>query len=254
MMVSKEDIQTGRPILESTSSAVLDAATNRLSVVQGCCAAESVWILTMSLPRAVAKFINACMVFWLIASAGSALMLSAAGAFYALTTWPEYFPGDPPAADLILEAAMPLWLFIALGMSGAFAIHRAHESSRAIRLGRRVVASLAALSVLSLAPVVIRVGRRHFGEWAGLQRLLRENEIHALSLIGRKGGGQFSASEFEMARSWFEEHPVYFKFRAMRDPVKVRMMSTQAPFVGVDFGDGQNAVFDLRTMICTYAD
>jgi hypothetical protein len=32
------------------------------------------------------------------------------------------------------------------------------------------------------------------------------------------------------------------------------MMQTIPPYVGVSFGEGRNAVFDLTTMICTYSD
>jgi hypothetical protein len=32
------------------------------------------------------------------------------------------------------------------------------------------------------------------------------------------------------------------------------MMTSLAPYVGVDFGEGQDAVFDPDTMLCTYAD
>ncbi len=36
--------------------------------------------------------------------------------------------------------------------------------------------------------------------------------------------------------------------------VSLRMAHRVYPYVGVDFGSGSHALFDPRTMICSYAD
>jgi len=48
--------------------------------------------------------------------------------------------------------------------------------------------------------------------------------------------------------------PPTFQFAALQEPVKLRIMQTTPPYVGVDFGNGANAVFDPHTMICIYSD
>jgi hypothetical protein len=193
------------------------------------------------------------LVFWLAVSALCGAGQVAVGVLYLLTVEPDYFPGDPPAADLLLEGALVLWLFIITGLCGAFAWSRFGEQNRVVRAGGKTVAVLLALSVLSLSPVLAHVGRRHFGEWRQLKSMIRQGEAKVLELVQREGG-MLSREEVQLARAWFLEHPVYFKFEDLPQPVQVRVMSSLPPYVGVDFGGGNNALFDPDTMICTFSD
>ncbi|MCY1044538.1 hypothetical protein OV208_24675 [Corallococcus sp. bb12-1] len=108
-------------------------------------------------------------------------------------------------------------------------------------------------SVLSLAPVLAQVGRRNFGEWSQLKALIQQGEAKVLEQVQREGG-VLSHEEVVVARDWFKANPVYFQFKDMPRPVQVRVMSSLPPYVGVDFGDGDNATFDPDTMLCTFSD
>lgn len=179
------------------------------------------------------------------------IALTAAGLAYTMFTHPDpYFPGDPPVADTLVEiyiVATALYL-VGLGLSVQLSLW--------MRRGRAlIVATIIAciISTMAMLPALTRVAGRQFGDWAELKRLLSENQRHALVLT-RRSGGRLSEAEYELAKTWFIEHPIMFRFSETEKIVKIRMMTPLPPYVGVDFGDGRNAIFNVHTMICDYAD
>lgn len=119
--------------------------------------------------------------------------------------------------------------------------------------GKRVVSRLIVASCLGLLAVFMvstfGILRRHFGEWAQLRALLIEYSEKVERAHEERGSGSLAAIEMDILASAPE-----FKFRELRDPVRLRIMQTTPPYVGVDFGEGANAVFDPKTMICLYSD
>lgn len=190
---------------------------------------------------------------WLAVSGLGGVGLVAMGAFSLLAAEPDFFPGDPPIADLCVGIALMAWPFILIGLCAALAMARFIERDSMLRKAGKGVAALLALSFVSLAPALAQVGRRHFGEWRQLKAMLQQGEAQVLELVQRQGG-VLSDEEYARARTWFQEHPTYVQFKDLPHPVQVRMMSPSPPYVGADFGDGSNAVFDLSTMLCTYSD
>jgi hypothetical protein len=67
-------------------------------------------------------------------------------------------------------------------------------------------------------------------------------------------GRRLTDTEYDAVKSRLLTRQPTFASRGFREPLKIRMMQTIPPYVGVDFGEGRNAVFDLTTMICTYSD
>ncbi|CAM3347063.1 hypothetical protein G4177_34100 [Corallococcus sp. ZKHCc1 1396] len=202
---------------------------------------------------AVAPLLWLLLELWLTASALCCAGLVVLGVLYRVTLEPHPFPGDPPTADLILLLALVVWLFMLTGLCAAFAWYRFGEQSRGGRVGGKAAAVLLMLSVLALAPVLAEVGKRHFGEWRQLKAMIRQGEARVLERVQREGG-VLSSEEVELARDGLKAHPMYFKFEGMPHPVQVRVMSPLPPYVGVDFGGGDNAMFDPDTMICTFSD
>lgn len=184
--------------------------------------------------------------------AGTALLI-AANVYFAVAVGSTYFPGDPPAADLILEQALVVVGFVALGIVVSLVISVFSKERRGLRTVAGLGAAFLLLSIVGSVPTGAEIAKRHLGEWAQLQDVLRQNEQQVLKIVGR-GNGKLSRAEIDQAKSWYSEHPVYFRFRELKEPVQVRPMSNTAPYVGVDFGRGANAMFDLSTMICTYSD
>jgi hypothetical protein len=206
----------------------------------------------MSRLRATNLVIAVITALWILTAALGAAALVVVNIYFATAVGPSYFPGDPPIADVVLECGAAVVAYAAMGLVVAFVAGH-YANTPLLRYVRMVGSGGLVLAVVGLAPVAAEVGKRQFGEWAELKSILGQNEAIVHQLVGREGG-QLSEAEYEKARAWFQQNPVYFQFRELPQPTRVRMMTSLAPYVGVDFGDGQNAVFDPETMVCTYAD
>jgi hypothetical protein len=103
---------------------------------------------------------------------------------------------------------------------------------------------------IALVAAGLGISRRHSGEWAGLKALIREysNRV-AAEIENGEDPNQLAALEMKL----LTPAPT-FKFKSLPEPVRLKVMQASPPYVGVDFGNGANAVFDPVTMICTYAD
>jgi hypothetical protein len=127
---------------------------------------------------------------------------------------------------------------------------------RLLRLRRAWEDVLAAPLLLGLASVVVAAGAissRHFGEWRELRaELARYSDKVAKAAPDRTR--LLTHAEYEAIKGRLFTSEPTFVSRAFREPLRIRMMQTYAPYVGVDFGAGRNAVFDLTIMICTYSD
>ena len=146
-----------------------------------------------------------------------------------------YFPGDPPLADLGLEAAA-----VAVAGFAIAAVVAAVTGSIRKRLIRGLLTfGAATLLAAATLPLAIMVSR-HFGEWDAFRQL-------ALAEVARaQAAGQASVS--------LENGPT-FRFARRATPVRIRAVTTgEWPSVLVDFGAGGNAALDLRTMWCTFSD
>ncbi len=194
----------------------------------------------------------------LVFSALMALLLILWGLFYIyirIVGPPQaYFPGDPPTVDLFFMLALVGWPLIAFTLGAAFVLDRRGAPARTFfRRGRRIAGVLVGLSFLALSPVTVRIAGRHFGEWGELKALLRESEASVLAHVQPRGE-TLTPEEVERARHWMLSNSVYFQFKELPRPVQIRVMSNGPPYVGVDFGNGQRALFDPMTMICKYSD
>ncbi|RKG58179.1 hypothetical protein D7X30_17060 [Corallococcus sp. AB011P] len=191
------------------------------------------------------------MLCWFVPSVGVLVVLSLLGLGELLLADSHPFPGDPPAADLLAEVALCGWLFILVGYCFFFLARR--ESDRIVRLWRRVLPPLTLLSLLAMSSSLSQVAGRHWGEWGRLKAMLQDNEPRVRAFSSR-ADGVLSEEEYARAKAWLLEQPVTFQFKTEPDPVRIRLMMPIPPYVGVDFGQGQNAVFDPVTMHCLYSD
>ncbi|NNB86325.1 hypothetical protein HI113_13480 [Corallococcus exiguus] len=188
---------------------------------------------------------------WFVPSVSVLLVLSVLGFCEFLLSDSHPFPGDPPAADMLTEIALSGWLFILVGYVPFFVARK--ESDRILRLWRRVIPPLILLSFLAMSSALAQVGRRHWGEWGLLKAMLQDNEARVRRFSSRADGA-LSEEEFAQAKAWLLTQPATFHFDAESEPVRIHMRRTVPPYLGVDFGQGQNAVFDPVTMICIYSD
>ncbi|QAT83862.1 hypothetical protein EJ065_2281 [Corallococcus coralloides] len=188
---------------------------------------------------------------WFVPSVGVLVVLSLLGLGELLLGDSHPFPGDPPAADLLAWVALLGWLFILVGYCFFFLARK--ESDRIVHLWRRVLPPVALLSLLAMSSSLAQLAGRHWGEWGHLKAMLQDNEVRVRAFSSRADGA-LSEEEFARAKLWLLEQPVTFQFKTEPEPAKLRLMRTVPPYLGVDFGRGQNAVFDPVTMHCIYSD
>lgn len=167
--------------------------------------------------------------------------------FFLINPTPWNFPGDPPLFDLLIYAAgiaavsnLAAWLLVSrlrAGLGGLFA-------------------SVPRLcSILSLAMFVgsaIGILERHGPRWAPIRTAIRQYGDVIAAAAGEKRR-VLSHEEFEKLKSDFIPTPMPVRLPGY-GTVTLRMAQGVYPYVGVDFGNGANAFFDPRTMICTYSD
>lgn len=161
-----------------------------------------------------------------------------------------YFPGDAPWADVLLLFSEIVILITALLWAVGFAVRRL------LRLRRAWERALAAPLLAAFVSAVLAGGAissRHFGEWRELRDLLRQHSDRVASEAPDRSR-LLTHAEYNAIKGRILTPEPTFVSRGFRQPLKIRMMQTYPPYVGVDFGAGRNAVFDLATMICTYSD
>ncbi|WP_338280062.1 hypothetical protein [Corallococcus caeni] len=185
-----------------------------------------------------------------VPSVGIAAVLNVLGIWEILWADQHPFPGDPPV-DLLTEVAVCGWLVLLVG-HGFFFVAR-KESDQIVRFWRWVTLPLTLLSFLTLSPAFAQVAGRHWGEWGHLKAMLQDNEARVRAFSSR-ADGVLSEEEYARAKAWWSEQPATFRFEKEPEPVRVHLRRTAPPYLVVDFGRGQNAVFDPVTMRCIYSD
>lgn len=161
-----------------------------------------------------------------------------------------YFPGDPPVFEML--AMLSLFVLGGLAVGGVMVFLMTH-SGRARRFRRKLLILFSALMIpfaIVFMGAVLGISRRHFGEWADLKAMIQEHSDIVAAEIER---GEDPRQVAFLQMKLLSPAPT-FKFSSLREPVRLEIMRTEPPYVGVDFGHGANAVFDPQTMICTYSD
>jgi len=167
--------------------------------------------------------------------------------FFIVNPTPWNFPGDPPLFERLIHAAgiaavmnLPTWLFVS-------------------RLATRPLGLFGSLprlcSILSIAMFAGSAGgilERHDARWVPIRNGIWQYGDSIAAAAGDKHR-VLSHEEFERFKNEFMPTPVSVRLPG-HGTVRLRMAHGVYPYVGVDFGGGANALFDPRTMICTYSD
>jgi hypothetical protein len=143
-------------------------------------------------------------------------------------------------------------------LAGAWVLHRRARTTAARRGPARAAASgLVVLAVvILLATSVPPIGRR-VGPWAELRRLLvaKSREVaEARAALDIPRDRPLTADEMHRIEALVLNPAPEYTFPIIRRTVRLSLMRTSPPYVGVDFGGGRRAVFDLKTMGVIYAD
>ena len=164
-----------------------------------------------------------------------------------------YFPGDAPVAEVFLIFSVILALLCILLGTGALVACKMFRRRAAFRRVSMAPLFLAALPVCSVLYSGGSILGRRFGEWRGFHAVLTEYSRKVSTRVPDKSR-LLTEGEYRAIDATLLMPRPTFRSRGFEEPLKIRMMQTYPPFVGVDFGKGRNAVFDLLTMSCTYSD
>jgi hypothetical protein len=163
-----------------------------------------------------------------------------------------YLQWSVPRDVGLCRCAYPLLSFPIL--AAALALYRrrgAQWPMRAAALSLFLLFGLV-LITLSLPPISRRVG-----PWAPLRGLLvaKSRQVtQARAELAIPEGRDLTSAEMRQIEGIVLEPPPTYTFPIIGQTVQVRMMSLAPPYVGLDFGGGRRAVFDLATMVILYAD
>jgi hypothetical protein len=146
-----------------------------------------------------------------------------------------YFPGDPPWAELGVLAALTALMAMLAGIAGL-----AWLGWTRLRLVRWACIAAATAWLLVAALPALVIGNRHVAEWSTFRTI-------ALQEVARARTAGATSHSFEK--------DLVFRFSKRSLPVRIRSITAGTrPTVWADFGDGGNAVLDLRTMWCVFSD
>jgi hypothetical protein len=190
---------------------------------------------------------NVFSAIWMLAAGAIAAMVLFYGLlFFSMNPRPWNFPGDPPFFELLeycgiasVLLSIPLWLL-----------------ARRIAGTPRLVLSAARMSSIAsfIAVFIATAGilERQDSRWREIRDGIRRYGDQIAAAAGDKHR-VLSHEEFERFKQQFLPTPVAVQLPGY-GPVRLRMAHGVYPYVGVDFSDASHALFDPRTMWCTYSD
>jgi hypothetical protein len=115
---------------------------------------------------------------------------------------------------------------------------------------------LALLLVVLVTTSIPPIGRR-IGPWAELRSLLvaKSREVsEARVTLDIPRDRPLTAVEMDQIEALVLDPAPAYTFPIIGRTVHLGLMCTAPPYVGVDFGGGRRAMFDLPTMVILYAD
>ena len=190
---------------------------------------------------------NVFSTIWMLAAGVVAAMVMFYGlTFFSINPSPWNFPGDPPFFELLAYCgiasvllSLPLWLLA----------RRFAATPRLVVFGSKLTSIVSSIAVfIAMAGILERQDSR----WGEIRHGIRQYGDRIAAATGDKNR-VLSHDEFERFKQQFVPTPVMVKLPGY-GPVRLRMAHGVYPYVGVDFSDASHALFDPRTMWCTYSD
>lgn len=164
----------------------------------------------------------------------------------------EYFPGDPPVADMLATLGLCVAAIAILVSLILLVVFRCRPARGTGRPRSRALAALAGsvlLGLVSATPIV----SRQFGAWGRLRARLLElrSEFDQYRTDHSDLGERLLIDRFREERG----EPWPFRFTEQHHPVQITLThATPVPEFRVNFGRGGNADFDPDTMWVLYSD
>lgn len=164
----------------------------------------------------------------------------------------EYFPGDPPVADMLASLGLcvaSVATLVALVLVAVGRLRARPLTGKARRRAIGTVLGAALLGFVSTAPIA----HRHFGAWGRLNAQLLELR----SGFEQYRGAHPAIDDRTLIEGFRAQRgePWLFRFTPEHRPVQIQLTSASPiPTFRVNFGKGGHADFDPDTMWVMYSD
>ena len=168
------------------------------------------------------------------------------GLFLAINPTPWNFPGDPPLFDLLIYGAGTATM---VNLPLAVIVSRFGQRKGLVPWIPRLSSALALVMLIGSAAGILE---RHDARWRAIRNGIREYGDLIAAAAGDKNR-VLTEEEFRRFHKRFLPQPLPVALPGY-GTVRLRMAHGVYPYIGVDFGGGANALFDPRTMFCTYSD
>ena len=168
------------------------------------------------------------------------------GLFLAINPTPWNFPGDPPLFDLLISAA---GIATMVNLPLAVIVGRRGQRRGLVLSIPRLCSAVAVVMLIGSAAGILE---RHDARWRAVRNGIREYGDRIAAAAGDKNR-VLTEEEFRRFHERFLPQPLPVALPGL-GTVHLRMAHGVYPYIGVDFDGGANALFDPRTMICTYSD
>jgi hypothetical protein len=159
-----------------------------------------------------------------------------------------WLPQDGPAELFVFALSVPLLL------ASASLYLLAFKSLRKTKF-----ASFALLSFfiwIQIFTFVPQISRR-IGPWKDLRGILKQSvseATRARDRLGLPANRPLTADEMKLLTGYVRFSRPEYVFPFLKKRVKVRWISSAYPYLGLNYGEGRNCLFDLESMHCIYAD
>jgi hypothetical protein len=176
----------------------------------------------------------------------TAAIMFAGGLSLKTNPTPWNFPGDPPLFDLLIYGAA---IATTVNLPLAVIVGRFGQRSGLVLSIPRLCSALAVIMLIGSAAGILE---RQDARWRAVRTGIREYGDLIAAAAGDKNR-VLTEEEFRRFHARFLPQPLPVTLPGY-GTVHLGMAHGVYPYVGVDFGGGANALFDPRTMICTYSD
>jgi hypothetical protein len=167
------------------------------------------------------------------------------GLILAINPAPWNFPGDPPLFDVLIYY---VGIATMVNLPLAVIVGRLQRKGLVPSLPRLCSALALVMFIGSAAGIL----ERHDARWRAIRNGIREYGDLIAVAAGDKNR-VLTEEEFRRFHERFLPQPLPLALPGY-GTVHLRMAHGVYPYIGVDFGGGANALFDPRTMFCTYSD
>ncbi len=167
-----------------------------------------------------------------------------------------YLPGDGIYECYVVLASAPIL---------ALAVASRHIYLRMLGSGSKGQARCFYIATVALVVMLVEVAvftfmppvSRRIGPWAELRSLLiekSEDVARTRRALGIPADRYLTLNEVKYIESAVLNPYPSFTFPIINKTVRIRVLQSSPPYVGVDYGNGRNAAFELHTMLCIYVD